>query len=475
MTRTLTPDICVIGAGSGGLSVAAAAVAFGLDVVLVERGRMGGDCLNYGCVPSKALIAAARHAQSMREGTPLGIGAVEPEIDFEAVYRHVHEAIAAIAPNDSAERFNALGVQVIRAEGRFRDPQTLVADDTEISARYFVLATGSSPFVPQIPGLDKADYLTNETIFDLKTRPEHLIIIGGGAIGMELAQAYRRLGSKVTVIEIATALGKEDPELAAIVLKQVRDEGVVIHERTEITRVVQHGLGSVQLSLKSADGSETVDGTHLLVAAGRVPNLRGMGLDKAGVVHGEWGLQVDNRLRTSNRRIYAVGDATGLQQYTHAANYHAGLVVRSILFKLPVRERRNIVPRVTFTEPELAHIGLTEAEATKAYRSIRVLRWPYAENDRARTEHRTHGHIKVIASPRGRILGVSIVGAQAGELIGVWALALSKNLTLRDMASYVAPYPTLGEIGKRAAVAYFTPMARKPLVRRLVNLLRKFD
>lgn len=472
MTRILTPDVCVIGAGPGGLSVAAAAAAFGVGVVLVEKGRMGGDCLNYGCVPSKALIAAARHARAMREGTPFGIGATEPEIDFEAVRRHVQETIAAIAPNDSAERFTGLGVEVIKAQGRFADKNTLIAGDAEIRARRFVIATGSSPAIPPIPGLDRAGYLTNETIFTLARRPDHLVIIGGGPMGLELAQAFHRLGSRVTVIEAGAALGREDPELAAVVLKQLRDEGIDIREHTRITHIGRLGGHGVRVSFTT--GHRALEGTHLLVAAGRTPNLEGLELGKAGIVHGEWGLKVNARLRTSNRRVYAIGDATGAVQLTSAANYHAGLAVRSILLRLPVRVRHDIVPRVTFTDPEIAHVGLTEAEAAEKHRRLRVLRWPYAENDRAHAERRTHGHIKVIATGRGRILGATIVGAQAGEMVNLWALAISKGMSLRDIASYVAPYPTFSEIGKRAAISYFIPATRGTLVRKVIGILRRF-
>ena len=251
MAKVLTPDICVIGAGSGGLSVAAAAAAFGVKVVLVEKGRMGGDCLNYGCVPSKALIAAAKHADAMRTGEKFGIAKVEPEIDFKAVMRHVQGVIAAIAPTDSVERFAALGVTVIKAEARFTGRRTLIAGDTEIRARRFVLATGSSPFVPPIPGLDSIGYLTNETVFDLNRRPGHLIIIGGGPIGIELAQAFRRLGSQVTVIEAATALARDDPEMASVVLRKLRAEGVIIRERTRVTSVERRGKTSVKVLVET--------------------------------------------------------------------------------------------------------------------------------------------------------------------------------------------------------------------------------
>ena len=471
MGKHIAPDICVIGAGSGGLSVAAAAAAFGVPVVLVERGKMGGDCLNYGCVPSKAMIAAARHAHALRHGARFGVADVEPEIDFKLVNRHVRGVIAAIAPNDSEERFTALGVQVIRAEGHFIDKRTLMAGDMEIRARRFVIATGSSPAIPPIPGLDGVDFLTNETLFDQTTRPAHLIIIGGGPTGMEMAQAHRRLGSMVTVIEALTPLAGEDPELAAIVLRRIRSEGVAIREGARITRVERLGRNGVRVHLEDRAGAGVIDGTNLLIAAGRTANAAGLGLEKAGIAYGPKGVKVTDGLRTTNRRVYAVGDVTGSPQFTHVAGYHAGLAIRSILFRLPVRENRRIIPRVTFTDPELAQVGLTEVEAGKLHGSVGILRWPYAENDRAQTEHRTEGHLKMVTGRRGKILGVSIAGANAGEMISLWALALSKGMTVRDAAAFVPPYPTMSEIGRRAAITYFMGAARMPLVRRAIRLL----
>lgn len=474
MPTTLKPDICVIGAGSGGLSVAAACAAFGVSVVLVEKGRMGGDCLNYGCVPSKAMIAAGKIAQSMRHASKFGIADVEPDIDFRKVNRHIHSVIAAIAPNDSVERFTALGVRVIRAEAKFTDKRTVVAGDHEIRARRFVVATGSSPHVPPIPGLDQIDYLTNETIFEQTRRPSHLIVIGGGPIGMELAQAHRRLGSKVTVVEAANALGKDDPELAAIALQRLRGEGIAIHERTKVVKAERRNRNGVRVHVETETGASQIDGTHLLVAAGRAANVEGLGLDAAGIAHDRRGIRVTDKLRTTNRRVYAIGDVAGGLQFTHVGGYHAGLVVRALLFRLPARENRSIIPWATFTDPELAQVGLTEAEAMKKHGRISVLRWPYAENDRAQADRKTDGFIKVMAGKRGRILGVGIVGANAGEMINIWALALSKGMTLRDMTAYVPPYPTMTEIGKRAAITYFAGATRKPIVRRLIAFLRRF-
>ncbi|WP_127595344.1 dihydrolipoyl dehydrogenase family protein [Nitratireductor alexandrii] len=475
MTDTiLKPDICVIGAGSGGLSVAAAAAAFGVPVVLVEKGRMGGDCLNYGCVPSKALIAAGKRAAALRGASAFGIADVEPKVDFKAVNRHVRDVIAAIAPNDSVERFTALGVHVIRAQARFTGPRTVVAGDTEIRARRFVVATGSSPMVPPIPGLDDVDFLTNETIFDLTRRPSRLIVIGGGPIGIELAQAHRRLGSEVTVLEAFSALGRDDPEAAAAVLERLRGEGVVIRQNTAVARVERRGKTGVRVYVETDAGPEPIDGSHLLVATGRTVDVDGLGLDEAGIAHDEKGVKVDAKLRTTNRRVYAIGDVAGGPQFTHVAGYHAGLVVRALLFRLPARENRAILPRVTYADPELAQVGMTEAEALKARGGVRILRWPYAENDRAQAERQTAGFIKLMADRRGRLLGVTIVGANAGEMINLWALVLSKKLRLRDVAAYVPPYPTMSEIGKRAAITYFSGVARKPVVRRLIAFLRLF-
>jgi pyruvate/2-oxoglutarate dehydrogenase complex dihydrolipoamide dehydrogenase (E3) component len=473
MAEKLTPDICVIGAGSGGLSVAAAAAAFGVPVVLVEKAKLGGDCLNYGCVPSKALLAAAKRAEMGRNAAPFGIGLPSPAIEFGKVHDHVHEVIAAIAPNDSKERFTGLGVRVIEGAARFRDVRTVVVGDIEIKARRFVVATGSSPTLPPIAGLEQTPHLTNETVFDLRVCPEHLIVIGGGPVGLELAQAFCRLGATVTVLEAARPLAKDDPECAAIVLDRLTREGVTIRAGVKIVRVRPQG-GKIQVVLAKAGGEETIDGSHLLVATGRRPNVDGLDLDAAGIKHASGGIVVDQRLRTTNRRVYAVGDVTGGPQFTHVANYHAGLVIRQAVFRLPVRVDDDTIPRVTYTDPELAHVGLSEAEARRrGHETLRVLRWPYHENDRAQAERDTYGHIKVITDKRGRILGATIVGPQAGELITTWTLAISQRLNIRALAAIVVPYPTLSEVGKRAAITYFTPSLTSGWVRRVIRWLRR--
>lgn len=474
MAETLTPDICVIGAGSGGLTVAAAAASFGVSVVLIEKGKMGGDCLNYGCVPSKALLAAAKQAHAMRTGAKFGVSPVEPQVNFKAVMAHVKEVIAAIAPNDSVERFTALGVRVVQAEAKFVDKRTVVAGDITVKARRFVIATGSSAFVPPIPGLDKVDFLTNETIFEEEKLAGHLVIIGGGPIGMEMAQAHRRLGAEVTVIEAFSALGKDDPETAAVVLAALRSEGIAILDNTKVVSVEKRGKSGVRVHVEGANGAAIVDGTRLLVAAGRSANVTGLDLEKARIVYDRRGIKTGRNMKSSNRRVYAIGDVAGSLQFTHMAGYHAGLVVRSILFRLPVRENRAIIPWATFTEPELAQAGLTEAEMKKSGKPFHVLRWPFAENDRAEAEHKTAGLIKIITDNKGKILGVSIGGHGAGEMINMWALALSKGMNVRDIAGYVAPYPTMAEAGKRAAITYFAPLARSPRLRKLIGFLRMF-
>lgn len=473
MERVLKPDICVIGAGSGGLTVAAAAAAFGVSVVLVERGRMGGDCLNHGCVPSKALIAAARHAEQMRHASVFGLGSVEPEIDFAAVNRHVHKVIEAIAPNDSVERFTALGVRVIQEEARFIDKRTVQAGDTRIWARRFVIAAGSSPHVPAVPGMDTVPYLTNETVFERKRLTRRLLVIGGGPVGVELAQAHRRLGADVTVIEAESILAREDPELAALVRRRLVEEGIELREGFRLARIEKRG-NLVRAHLEKDGEAAQVDGSHVLLATGRKPNVEGLGLEAAGIRFSPDGIAVDPRLRTSNRRVYAIGDILGGTQYTHLASFHAGIALRNILFRLRVRADRTAIPRVTFTDPEIAHVGMSEAEARTSHPRLRILRWPYAENDRAQTERRTEGLIKLVTDRRGRVLGVSIAGAHAGEQMALWSLVIAKGMRVHDIAGVVLPYPTISEIGKRASLAYFSEATRKPFVRRLVHFLRMF-
>ncbi len=473
MTTILKPDICVIGGGAAGLSMAAGAAAFGVPVVLIEHGKMGGDCLNYGCVPSKTLIAAAKRAELIRKAAPFGLVAGEPVAEAERLRDRIREVIDGIAPHDSIERFDSLGVQVITETARFVDKRTVAAGDHLIRARRFVIATGSSPVIPSIAGLAETPFLTNETLFELDRVPHHLLVIGAGPVGLELAQAYRRLGARVTVIEGAEALSREDPELKAIVLDGVCGEGIVLHQRTTV-RSVERTDGGVRLHCEKANERFNVDGSDLLLAAGRAANHGSLDLAAAGIRHDTDRIEIADNLRTSNRRVFAIGDAAGGLQFTHVASYHARLVLQQILFRLPARDIREIIPRVTFTEPEIAQVGLTEREARERSATVHILRSDFAANDRARTDHLGPGMMKLVIGRRGRILGAGIVGAGAGELINNWAFAIANHLTLKSFRDYVAPYPTLSEIGKQAAISYYSPMARNRFVRTAIRILRCF-
>ena len=466
-------DLCVIGAGSAGLSVAAGAAMLGVPVVLIEKARMGGDCLNTGCVPSKALLAAAHAAQAVRGAGRFGIAATIEEIDQQAARAHVQRVIDAIAPVDSVARFEALGVTVLQGEARFTSARDVRVGDTAVRARRIVVATGSVPAVPPVPGLDRVPYFTNETIFESDEILSHLIVVGAGPIGLEMAQAHRRLGIDVTVLEMARALPKDDPETAAVVATALKREGVVIHEAARVT-AVDGEAGRIRVTVESEAGSETVTGSHLLIAAGRQPSITGLDLDKAGIAAGPGGIQVDARLRTTNKRVFAIGDVAGGPQFTHVAGYHAGIVIKNALFRIPAKAVHENIPWVTFTDPELAHVGLTAEAAQQRHGTVRVLRWPFSENDRAQAEGRIDGLIKAVATKRGRILGVSIAGARAGEIIQPWVLAINEGLSIAKLANSIVPYPTFGEVSKRAAGSFYTPSLFSPRVRRLVRFLAKF-
>jgi pyruvate/2-oxoglutarate dehydrogenase complex dihydrolipoamide dehydrogenase (E3) component len=470
----LHADLCVIGAGAGGLSVAAGAVQMGASVVLIEKGEMGGDCLNTGCVPSKALIAAAHAAQAVREAARFGVRAPAPEIDFGAVHAHVHGVIAAIAPHDSVARFEGLGVHVIKAAARFAGPDIVEAGGERIRARRFVVATGSRAAVPPIPGLADTGYLTNETVFGLTACPRHLLVVGGGPIGVELAQAFNRLGARVTIVESGRILSRDEPEAVEVVRAALRREGVTLLEATALQSVRRDGDRIVASLATDSPDEHLVDASHVLVAAGRRPNVEDLGLDAAGVSHDAAGIVVDARLRSSNRRVFAIGDVAGGPQFTHVAGQHAGIVIRNALFGIPARVDYTALPWVTYTDPELAHAGLTEAAARTAGHEAKILTWAFAANDRAQAERATDGLAKIVLGRKGRILGATIVGPRAGELIGPWVLAISAGLGIGSVASAVLPYPTLSEISKRAAGSYYTPRLFGQATRRIVGLVQRF-
>lgn len=464
-------DILVIGAGSGGLSVAAGAVQMGADVVLLEGHKMGGDCLNFGCVPSKALIASGKAAYAQSHASAYGVADQVPQVDYAAAKDHVADVVAQIAPVDSQERFEGLGVRVIRDYGRFISDREVQAGDHIITARRIVIATGSSPLVPPIPGLDSVPYETNETVFDLRDKPDHLLIIGGGPIGMEMAQAHRRLGCDVTVIEGAKALGKDDPEMAAIVLDQLRAEGIEIAEDA-LAAEIRGQAGAIEVETK--DG-RIFKGSHLLMAVGRKANIGTLDLEKAGIKTHRTGITVDDSLKTTNKRVYAIGDVAGGLQFTHVAGYHAGVIIRSALFGLPAKTTTAHIPWATYTAPELAQVGLTEAEARDTHGGkLEVVRFDFEHNDRLIAERKTAGRIKVMVV-KGRPVGVSIAGHQAGELINLWSMVIANKLKMKHVAAMVSPYPTVGEINKRAAGAYFSPrLFDSDLVKRVVGFVQRW-
>jgi pyruvate/2-oxoglutarate dehydrogenase complex dihydrolipoamide dehydrogenase (E3) component len=445
---------------------------------------MGGSHLNAGSISARALGAAGARALAVREAGRFGISAGEPQVNdvqvnYLQVHDHVQRVIAAIAPNDSAERLGALGVPVIRSEARFISRSTVMAGNQAIKARRFVIATGSRPSAPPLPGLDAVPFLTSESLFSLTRRPERLLVLGAGSTGVELAQAMARLGSTVSIVETGGLLRHADPEAALILRRALLRDGITLHEQAKVLRA-ETVKGGVRLVLAGSDGGtdHKLDGTHLLVATGRAPNIEALDLELGGIASDAGGVIVDKGLRTGNRRVFAIGDcasgAGGGLHSTHAAHDQAGHVLRSALFRLPVRTHATAIPRVTYCHPELASVGLSEAEARKRSAAITILRWPYAENDRAQAERETDGFVKLVADRRGRVLGVSIVGASAGELIAPWCMAVRKGLTVQDMAGLALPYPTFSEASKRAALSFYAPLAAKPGIRWLIGILRRF-
>lgn len=467
MSKTIKTDICVIGAGSGGLSVAAGAAQLGKNVLLLEGAKMGGDCLNYGCVPSKALIAAGGAAHKFRSPEKFGITPQSPIVNYEQVHNHIHSVIAEIEPHDSVERFEGLGVNVIQRYGQFEDKNTVRAGDTLIKAKRFVIATGSSPSVPPLPNIENVPYLTNETIFDLKEIPEHLIIIGGGPIGLELAQSYKRLGATVTVIALGF-LENEDPELRDILLKSLGNEGIIFKENAAIKDILHNEKG-ISINLET----EAITGSHLLIATARKPNIEKLNLEKAHVEFSKHGIQVGNDLRTSNKSIYAIGDVVGGAGFTHKAGYDAGIIIRRIVFGMFwAKADYKALPHATYTSPPLAGVGLSENDAREKYGDqITILRWEFAENDRAKAMGIKDGLIKAITSKKGNILGVSIVGENADELLAPWTLAINEGLKIGSMANVISPYPTLGEVSKRAASSYYTASLFSDRTKKIVKWL----
>ena len=473
--KEIQADVCVIGAGSGGLNVASGSAQLGVRTVLIEGGEMGGDCLNTGCVPSKALLHVAKTAQIVRKASHYGISTGEDsvEVDYAKAMAHVRDAITAIEPHDSQERFEGLGVTVIRDYGRFIDPHTVEAGDHRIRAKFFVIATGSHALVPAVPGLSETPFLTNETLFTNTEKPDHLAIMGGGPIGAEMAQAHRRLGCRVTLIEMAPSiLGKDDPDLVDVVRRQLIAEGIDVRENTRVS-AVSGTAGDISLTLETSHGTETLKASHLLVATGRKPATERLGLDAAGVDHTPQAITVRPNMRTSQRHIFAIGDVVGGPQFTHMAGHHASVVVREMLFRMPAKADTKTVPWVTYTDPELAQIGMTETAARAAGLEPRVELTNVGGNDRFITENIEEGLAKLVFDAGGKLLGAGIVAPGAGDLISSLGLVIGGHIKLSTLASQIVPYPTHAEVPKRMAGAHLAPTLFAKRTQRLINLLLK--
>lgn len=472
MKQTPNTDICIIGAGSAGLSLAAGAAQLGAKVILIEQGKMGGECLNNGCVPSKSLLASAKVVNIIKNSQSFGINASLTEINYANVHSNIKNIMSRIAPNDSIERFTGLGVNVISGKAQFIDSETLKVNDTTIKARRFVIATGSAPAIPSIPGLSTVPFLTNESIFELQEKPSRLIIIGGGPVGCELAQAFILLGCSVTLLEAQKILPHDDEELVDILRKQLIQDGLDLYENVKINNVIKSD-GNVAVIFDSNGTPRTIDGSHILIATGRKPQLSDLNLEAANVIYNARGIQVNNHLQTSNKNIYAIGDIASEFHFTHVANYHTGIVLKNILFRCRSKVKYQALPWVTFTLPEIAQVGMTEATAKQAGKSVHIIEADFKDNDRAQTEHQTNGKIKVILTKFGKILGVSIIGPHAGELIMPWTIAIDKGLSMRTMASIIVAYPTFSEINKTVAINYYKPKLFSGIMRFIVKLLAK--
>lgn len=467
----LKPHLCIIGAGAAGLSIAAGAAQLGIDVVLIEADKMGGDCLNSGCVPSKSIIAAAKAASFYKKTKPFGVSYLAPEMDFGQVHTYIHSVIKAIAPHDSVERYESLGVKVILGTAKFINKKTLEVNGQKICAKYFILTTGAKAFVPPINGLSEVNYYTNENIFNLNEQPEHLVVLGAGAIGCEIAQAYAKLGVKVTLLEVNKVVPTGDRPQVNLLKQELIKSGVELHEGIDITEVIKTKDDKVAINYLLNETANTVIGSHLFVATGRRPNVKSLQLDAAGIKYTARGVQVNSRLRTSNKRVFAAGDIIGQAQFTHMSSYYAGIIIKNILFKLRAKISDKIVPWVVYTNPELAQVGITEDYAKQNNIKHTVLEHEFAENDRAQTDNVKLGKIKVIISKKSKVLGVSILGESAGELLMPWVLAMENNLSIASIAQSIVPYPTLSEVSKRAAGKYYSPMLFSKKTKLVVKIL----
>ena len=473
-------NLVVVGAGTAGLVCAAGAAGLGARVALVERDFLGGDCLNFGCVPSKALLRAGRAAAAVRDAGEFGVNVPDgTAVDFGRIMERMRRLRASIAPNDSARRFQGLGVDVFLGQGRFRDPHTLEVGGDRLSFVKAVVATGARAAAPPIEGLDTVRYLTNETVFSLTELPRRLAVIGTGPIGCELAQAFARFGSEVLLIESSRGvLPREDRDAAEFVRQSLLKDGVKILCCGKEVKVSPAGDGRIRLVANARGGNydETVD--ELLIAVGRKPNVEGLGLEEAGVTYSAKGVQVDDHLRTTNPDIYAAGDVCSPFQFTHAADFMARTVLRNALFRGRARVSALTIPWCTYTEPEIAHVGLNERDAAEKGIAVDTFTRPLAEVDRAILEGQTDGFVRVhVRKGTDRIVGATIVANNAGDMISEISLAMTNRIGLGRIASTIHPYPTQGEAVRQVADMYnrgrLTPLVKFLFDKWLAWQLRK--
>lgn len=466
-------DLVVIGGGSGGLVVAAAAALLKAKVALIEKDKLGGDCLWSGCVPSKSFIHAGRVAYQVKHSQRFGIYNDIKDINFAQAMGHVQKVIATIEHHDSPERFREFGVEVIFGSGQFIDKCTFEVNERKLTARGFVIATGSRPAIPPITGLKEAGFITNEKVFSLTERPQSLAIIGSGPIGCELGQAFHRLGTEVTLISSRNQiLPKEDPEAAAVVENQFISEGMKIIKNSRVQKVeVIEGKKVVWM------GNQKIEANEILLSTGRNPNLESLNLEAAGVEYDKKGIKVNQKLQTTNPKIYACGDVIGGYRFTHVASYEASVVIPNVLF-LPIKKADyRVIPWATFTEPELARVGLTEEQARKKYNDVYVIKQDFADVDRAQAEGSPQGFAKIITRNNGEILGAHIVGSSAGELIHEVVLAMSNKLKVSALRG-IHIYPTLSEVNSKAALLLTKAKYEKNhflqnILEKIFNILRK--
>lgn len=465
-----TYDLAIIGMGAAGLTAAPFAVALGARVAVIEKDRIGGDCTWTGCVPSKTLIKAGRLMHQMRNADHFGLHPIEPQLGYQRVLSHIRKVVDDIYQPTSPESLRRKGMEVFLGEPRFLDAHTISIGGETISARRTIIGTGAHPFVPPIPGLENVAYLTYQSIWDLEALPEHLMIVGAGPIGRELSQAFRRLGSRVTILEANEAL-TDDPDVAAVVVSSLANDGVELRLGTAVERAWQDDQG-----IHLAAGTDEVIGDALLIAAGRHPNVEGLDLEKAGVQYSRKGIQVNRHLRTSHPSVYAAGDCTGGLQFSHYAGWQGFMAARNALLPVKTSGISEFVPWCIFTDPEMAHVGLTEAQARERHGdAVHTRQWPMTKVDRALNEGEASGFLKLVYHRKGTILGVTIVAAQAGEMINEWVVAMREGFKVDRLAGSIHTYPTYSIASMQAAGAISVEMALTGLTGKVVRRVARIS